>query len=1095
MAKSFKIATNEFINKTLGGKLKTADKTLKDPLKCPTYDELKKGVNFVYTDGTTLGIQWRGTVNGEDYTGEYDSDRCLAEIDIEKLNSHDFKIYTNSGHTKTSMSADCMTTAEDISGKTRYEADRLNENFIYPVYSQSGDVKWHEYDDSDENVKQKTVTVNLSQHGSWTTYSTNPDSTSYNAYMSTTHANNGYDVMTISLSTGFTDFTIYIRSYAEAGYDFTIAGQIDSSIPTSNKDTGNSKANTSNSQTVGTDRYSYTEVEYTNIDSSKEHTIWVMYSKDGSSNSGDDRGYVLIPKSQNNDYIIKEGKGIGDLNVASITHSGAVPTSSCTFTYKNEKGNVDTIKERWDVSSKNYTLTGIYKGLTANTVNITQSGETYGYYADSAHTQWVSANTLYSNSQWRSNSVYDAYLGDNYWQNNFYGALQKQYGWLNDFGDNSGTINGRDEYNIDTINYSSGTTLTWGGKIEVNVNNAQEDFDNNNSDIMGETIPSADTNNNTYHMAFSNDMWYSGTTLPTTTDNKHDFYWIFLDEHVVHDFGKNCSEYSQSLRGDDNTTNKNYSINYYRRYFKPLHCYGKTSIDRMYKYGTTTYDKGVTNLKWLQGNYPKHFKRAVLLTRAQINPYDTTYFTTEINKLKLNSHVIMIEQQNDGTYSASTKVKAINGSNNYSTEASTSNESYSFHPRFIMMSPEQYSADTNGVFGQIVSGQELSYNEHISGDSYDYNIKKDNPNNITKESTGTPFVSYKGTFTGEIKCNICWPHEKYIIPKIYHITYKKRTVYDKIYYVAEYNYIGYYDYCNLAQFKDLKENTLTGDVWTNLTAHTGYKSYNITNGNYSRSFIESNATQYHSGTTNSISFTNESIMEEEYEYRDSEGHSHNISSYTYTLTSNTTINEYITSPGTILKINYSTGQNIETEIVGNTGMTINVNTRIDTGRAITSIEYTAITNYEYVINDTNPYEVSVKFATFTGLNFDAYDPADSNDVPYYTIGNKDGVDDNTKYTGSTTSLGDKSYKTGDIDLIDETDRTLKVYLKNRDDIYFEFQIEKNEYQNYEDYGEFIENLHDDTYMQSINSSNNYWVTKAWKSDNTKYVTFVDNNNL
>ena len=99
MAKSFKMATNEFINQTLGGQLKRNVNTLKDPLKCPTYGELKEGVNFVYTDGTTLGIQWRGTVNGEDYTDEYDPNRCLAEIDIEKLTAHHFKIYTNSGLT------------------------------------------------------------------------------------------------------------------------------------------------------------------------------------------------------------------------------------------------------------------------------------------------------------------------------------------------------------------------------------------------------------------------------------------------------------------------------------------------------------------------------------------------------------------------------------------------------------------------------------------------------------------------------------------------------------------------------------------------------------------------------------------------------------------------------------------------------------------------------------------------------------------------------------------------------------------------------------------------------------------------------------
>ena len=44
---------------------------------------------------------------------------------------------------------------------------------------------------------------------------------------------NAYDLMVIGIPTGFTDFTIYIRSYAEDSFDYTLAGKIDSDIPTS----------------------------------------------------------------------------------------------------------------------------------------------------------------------------------------------------------------------------------------------------------------------------------------------------------------------------------------------------------------------------------------------------------------------------------------------------------------------------------------------------------------------------------------------------------------------------------------------------------------------------------------------------------------------------------------------------------------------------------------------------------------------------------------------------------------------------------------------------------------------------------------------
>ena len=625
---------------------------------------------------------------------------------------------------------------------------------------------------------------------------------------------------------------------------------------------------------------------------------------------------------------------------------------------------------------------------------------------------------------------------------------------------------------MDSTNYSSGTSLTWGGSTVGNIVNAKNDFDNNNNKIMGETISSAKTE--TYHMAFSNDMWYSGNTVPTEINDKHNFYWIFLDESVTHDVDFNCDAESQRLRGDKDTSNDNYSISYERTYFKPLHCYGKTSIDRMYKHGTTTYDKGTTSLNWLQGNYPKHFKRVVLQTVANIYPYDY-YYSTEINKLKLNSHVIVLESQNNSTYSASTRVKATSGqSNTYTTSAQAYDKEYKFYPRFIMMSPEQYSADTtNSVFGQIVSGQELSYNEHQSGDTYDYNIKKDNNAIITKEKLNEPFVSYKGVFTQGTNCSTTWPSEIFYYPKIYHFEAKKDVTNGKCYYKLG---IGVY-ITSIDNVKNLIEKTLTEDEWTNLSEHTGYTEDNTYG-------YLSNATQYQSGTANGISFTDESTQQG----RDDYGYAY--TSYTYTLTSNTTIDEYVSSPGTILKINYSDGNNIETQVLESTGTTINVNTRIDTGRSIESIEYTAITNYEYAIYDTTGTSVSVKYATFSGLNFYAYDSTDDSDVPVYSIEKKDGI---TDFTGNTTVVNGKEYETGEIKLIDEISRELKVYLEKKTQYYFTYEIDTNTANKYNEYYEFIHYMITNySYMKSINkdsyNKDTYWVSDAW-DDNNKYVSF------
>jgi hypothetical protein len=78
-----------------------------------------------------------------------------------------------------------------------------------------------------------------------------------------------------------------------------MVSQLDANITkdTSSSSTSLVKAHTSGNQKSGTSISDYTLVEFKNIDSGK-HRITIVYRKDGSSNYGDDRGYVLIPKNQ-----------------------------------------------------------------------------------------------------------------------------------------------------------------------------------------------------------------------------------------------------------------------------------------------------------------------------------------------------------------------------------------------------------------------------------------------------------------------------------------------------------------------------------------------------------------------------------------------------------------------------------------------------------------------------------------------------------------------------------------------------------------------------------------------------------------------------
>ena len=163
-----------------------------------------------------------------------------------------------------------------------------------------------------------TYTVNLNSQWEKTTAVTNPDSSLYDGVyrsFSNYNVNSGVATMYITL-TGCSTFKLYIRSYAESSYDYVMVSQLDKTITGSSSysDTTLVKAHTRGNQQSGTALSNYTLVEYTGI-SSGSHTITIVYRKDGSVNSGDDRGYVLIPKSQGSGG----DSGGGDVDI-DLTH-------------------------------------------------------------------------------------------------------------------------------------------------------------------------------------------------------------------------------------------------------------------------------------------------------------------------------------------------------------------------------------------------------------------------------------------------------------------------------------------------------------------------------------------------------------------------------------------------------------------------------------------------------------------------------------------------------------------------------------------------------------------------------------------------------
>lgn len=128
----------------------------------------------------------------------------------------------------------------------------------------------------------------------------NPDSSLYEGVyesFSNYNINSSCATMTIKI-VNIETFTIYIRSYAEAYYDYVMVSQLDKTIDQNTSYLYNElvKAHTRTTQTSQTGIYNYTPVVFENIGGG-EHTICIIYRKDSSGYSGDDRGYVLIDKN------------------------------------------------------------------------------------------------------------------------------------------------------------------------------------------------------------------------------------------------------------------------------------------------------------------------------------------------------------------------------------------------------------------------------------------------------------------------------------------------------------------------------------------------------------------------------------------------------------------------------------------------------------------------------------------------------------------------------------------------------------------------------------------------------------------------------
>lgn len=165
----------------------------------------------------------------------------------------------------------------------------------------------------------------------------------YDIYMSNNyHVSNSQAVCKLTFH-DCSECDIYIRSYGESSFDYTMASTVNATTFPTGVSSSYVLAYTQSHPQSGTTLAYYTKVSYTGLHDGDY--VYIVYVKDGSTDSGDDRGYVLIPK-----------KGIGGSSANVWKSITATPKTYTINFYDSGDGTVDVSTPIGTVE-KNYQAT------------------------------------------------------------------------------------------------------------------------------------------------------------------------------------------------------------------------------------------------------------------------------------------------------------------------------------------------------------------------------------------------------------------------------------------------------------------------------------------------------------------------------------------------------------------------------------------------------------------------------------------------------------------------------------------------------------------------------------------------------------------
>lgn len=151
--------------------------------------------------------------------------------------------------------------------------------------------RWHRL----ENITR----LNLASHGSWVDSGTEVDGHKVYKSESSYHVQNAWDTAKIIFK-GFRKFQIAIRSYAESSCDYVLVSTLNNDYLVTQANTAamrNAYNNAEYTKAYTRSKQSATDYEivtFDNLNKNQEYYFYVIYQKDSSQDSNDDRGYFYI---------------------------------------------------------------------------------------------------------------------------------------------------------------------------------------------------------------------------------------------------------------------------------------------------------------------------------------------------------------------------------------------------------------------------------------------------------------------------------------------------------------------------------------------------------------------------------------------------------------------------------------------------------------------------------------------------------------------------------------------------------------------------------------------------------------------------------